>query len=385
MPPAAKTQALAAPNDGQTVRHESSERHSHPLDPVEGRRPHIWIPMLSARWHGGARVLLQFANYCVSHGHRVTILCPSGHFTSNYELDSRVTVRNPGIRSGWKIVDYTSFLFAVPFALPRDGMAVANFFVTYFPVRLAALIRRTAYIYFVQDIECKYAGIGGWILNQVCKSTYADKHIVAANPYLGDRLAREFGRRCESIQVGPAEIFYRRPVTRPKEFDIIYFLRRESWKGLDRFRRFVALCGRRVSILCISQDDALLSDMRREGMLACRKPADDEELIDCIDSARVLLYTSYEEGFALPPLEAMARGVPPIMYRCGGPDIYVRHGVNSLYVQDEAEAVETVLRVIETRSIYQSLSAEGMATAAQYRMEAGLERLLASLVQAAAR
>jgi glycosyltransferase involved in cell wall biosynthesis len=385
MSPAAKTQALPALNDGQTVRHEGSERHSHSLDSIEGQRPHIWIPMLSARWHGGARVLLQLANYCVSQGHLVTILCPGGHFTSNYELDSRVTVRNLGIRSGWKIVDYASFLVSVPFALPREGTAVANFFVTYFPVRLAALIKRTPYIYFVQDIECKYAGVGGWILNQVCKSTYADKHIIAANPHLGDRLAREFGRRCESIQVGPAEIFYQRPVTRPKEFDIIYFLRRESWKGLDRFRKFVALCGRRVSILCVSQDDALLSDMRREGTLACRKPADDEELIDCIDSARLLLYTSYKEGFALPPLEAMARGVPSIMYPCGGPDIYARHGVNSLYVQDEPEAVETVLRVLESRSIYQSLSAEGRATAAQYRMKAGLERLLACLAQAAVR
>jgi glycosyltransferase involved in cell wall biosynthesis len=367
-----KVHTASGLTDGQPVRYAASPPR------------HISIPMLSASWHGGARVLLQAANYCVSRGHRVTILCPPGRFTSNYELDSRVTVRHLGISTGWKILDYIGFLVSVPFALPRDGAAVANFFVTYFPVRLAALIRGTAYIYFVQDIECKYEGIAGWILNAVCKLTYADEHIVAANPHLGDRLGREFGRRCECIQVGPAEIFYRRPVTAAKEFDIIYFARRESWKGLDRFRRFVTLWGRRASVLCVSQDEPLLAELRREG-LVCRKPANDEQLVDCIDSARVLLYTSYKEGFALPPLEAMARGVPTIMYRCGGPDIYVRHGVNSLYVEDETEAVETVRRVLETRSTYESLSAEAAATAAQYRMEAGLERLSARLVQAAAR
>lgn len=345
---------------------------------------HIAIPMLSARWHGGARVLLQAANYCVSRGHRVTIICPRGHFTSNYELDSRVTVRYLGIRTGWKMLDYIGYLAALPFALPRDATALANFFVTYLPVRLAALLRGTKYIYFVQDIESKYDGIRGWILNLACKLTYADEHIVAANPHLGERLAREFGRGCECIQVGPAEIFYRRPVAGPKEFDVIYFLRRESWKGLDRFRKFVALCGRRISVICISQDEQLLAEMRREG-LACRKPANDEELIDCIDSARVLFYTSYKEGFALPPLEAMARGVPAVMYRCGGPDIYVRHGANSLYVQDEAEAVEAVLRVVESAPMYASLGAEARATAAEYRLEVGLERLLGCLMHAAAR
>lgn len=348
---------------------------------VEDRRLHIAIPMLSARWHGGARVLLQAANYCVSRGHRVTILCPRGHYTSNYELDSRVAVRHLGSRTGWKLLDYIGFLVAVPFTLPRDATAVANFFVTYLPVRLAALFRGVPYVYLVQDIESKYHGLKGWILNQVCRATYADRHIIAANGHLAERLGREFGRRCQCIQVGPAEIFYRRPATRTKEFDVIYFLRRESWKGLDRFRRFVALWGRRAAILCVSQDELLLADVRAEG-LVCRKPANDEELVDCIDSARVLLYTSYKEGFALPPLEAMARGVPAIMYRCGGPDIYVRHGVNSLYVQDETEAVQAVLRLIESRATYDSLSAAAVTTAAQYRMEEGLERLLACLQHA---
>lgn len=379
-----KVHPISMPNETHAVRCEDPAHAAHGEDSVAGAPLHIGIPMLSATWHGGTRVLLQAANHCVSRGHRVTVLCPPGRFTSSYELDSRVTVRYLGIRTGWKILDYIGFLVSVPFALPRHATAVANYFVTYFPVRLAALIRHITYIYLVQDIECKYDGIGGWILNQACKSTYADRHIVAANPHLRDRLAREFGRQCETIQVGPGEIFYRRPVTRAKEFDLIYFLRRESWKGMDRFQRFLALCGQRASVLCISQDDALLADMRQEG-LACRKPANDEELIDSIDSARLLLYTSYREGFALPPLEAMARGVPTILYRCGGPDVYVRHGVNSLYVQDEAEAMETVLRVIGSGATYASLSAAAAATAAQYRMEAGLEGLLACLTRAAAR
>jgi glycosyltransferase involved in cell wall biosynthesis len=366
-----KIQSVSALNDGRGER------------TLPNRLLHIAIPMLSARWHGGARVLLQAANYCVSRGHRVTILCPHGQFTSNYELESGVAVRYLGINSGWKLLNYISFLISAPFALPRGATAVANFFVTYFPVRLAALLRGVRYVYFVQDIECKYRGVGGWILNQVCKFTYADEYMVAANPHLADRLSREFGRRCECIQVGPGETFYRRPVTRKKEFDVIYFLRRESWKGLDRFRKFIALCGRRASVLCVSQDEQLLADMRQEG-LTCRKPANDEELVDCIDSARVLLYTSYQEGFALPPLEAMARGVPAIMYRCGGPDIYIRHEVNSLYVQDETEAVEAVLRVIDTSPIYERLSAEALATAARYRIEEGLERLLACLLRVAA-
>jgi glycosyltransferase involved in cell wall biosynthesis len=279
----------------------------------------VAIPLINLSWHGGVRVVVQLANFLADRGHDVSLVVSRNRVSSTFPVSSRVRLQHAGIHTRWKNLDYLVFLLVLPFVLPSRAILIANFFVTYYPVRLAAFLRRTRYFYFVQDIEAKYAGARGAILNFACRLTYADEHIIAANVYLKERLRNEYGRPCKHIAIGPGEAFYARPIARDKKYDLIYFLRGEPWKGLDRFTRILEALPETVTCLCVSQDERLLRpDSSR---VHYRKPAGDDELIDCIDAARLLLFTSYVEGFALPPLEAMARGVPPVLFRCGGPDL----------------------------------------------------------------
>jgi glycosyltransferase involved in cell wall biosynthesis len=273
-----------------------------------------------------------------------------------------------------KTVDYAVFLLMVPFYIARDSVMIANFFVTYLPVRLLAVVRRVPYVYFVQDIESKFKSPGGLILNHICNWTYRDKRIVAANPHLQNRLRTEFGTRSRSICVGPETIFYDLPAATQKLYDVIYLLRKEPWKGVDRFKRFLARAEGGLSCLCISQDEQLRSVL--EGSSAeFIKPQIDEELVRCFDSARVLLLTSYQEGFALPPLEAMARGVPTVLFRCGGPDQYIIDGVNGVYVESEEQAVSEIKSLTGDPSRYARLSEQARRTAAEFRMDKSLETM----------
>ena len=338
----------------------------------------VSIPIINISWHGGTRVLIQAANYFAGQGDEVTVLCSRGRYDSPYRFDSGVTLKEVGIRTPFKYLDYVVFLLALAFAFPRGSLPVATFFVTYLPVRLAALLRGTPYIYFVQDIESKYHGLSGLVLNSFCNMSYGDANIVVTNSYLQSRMLREFGRKCRLIQVGPGEAFYRGASGAGKRYDVVYFLRRERWKGLERFQEFLRLSAGRVTCLCLSQDERLFEEVRFPGVV-CRKPVGDEELIAHIDSARVLFFTSHEEGFALPPLEAMARGVPTVLFRCGGPDAYIRDGDNGFYVQDEREAVDVITRLIADESAYERAAREAVVTAAQFRLDIGLGQLAALL------
>lgn len=335
----------------------------------------ILIPVIRLSWHGGVRILIDVANRLAASGNDVTFLVSRGRVTTPFRISPGVRVRHIGIHTPWKSLDYFVFLAALPFFLSSRAFVIANFFVTYFPVRLASIVRRTRYLYFVQDIESKYAGAAGALLNRLCDWTYRDQRIVAGNAHLQQRLQIEFGTTCRSIDIGPDDVFYGPRTVLAKEFDVVFFLRKEPWKGLERFERFLATANGLFSCLCVSQDDQLVRSFSHPAV-TCRKPANDSELVACLDSARVLLFTSHHEGFALPPLEAMARGLPVVLYRCGGPDLYVADGRNAFYVENESDMCHAVTRLIGDPEIYRQMSAQASMTAARFRMQTAASALL---------
>lgn len=295
----------------------------------------------------------------------------SSRVVTPFLISERVVVRRIGFVTPWKALNYIAFLLLLPFRLPRRSIFMATFFVTYYSVRLAAAIRRRPYLYFVQDIESKYMGLRGTVLNALCNLTYRDQHILAANSYLRETLRQRFHCNSRSIDIGPSEIFYYRPVRVPKRFNVIYFLREEQWKGLDRFQRLLAISGGRLTFLCVSQNEKLFNAVVDPAVTCC-KPQGDDELIDCIDSSEVLLSTSYREGFSLPPLEAMARGVPPVLFRCGGPDVYVQAGVNAIYVENETQVVEETAALLRNPEQYALMRRAAVSTAERFRLKRGL-------------
>lgn len=334
----------------------------------------IVIPIISISWHGGTRVLVQLANYLAGLNCDVEFLVSRRRCKTPFKFSPNVKVTNVGVYTSLKWLDYLVFLACVPFCHRRATVLIANFFVTYWPVRALAAISRVPYIYFVQDIESKYAGPGGRILNSICKWTYGDRRIVAANTHLGDRLHEEFGTKARNICVGPDERFYEMPVSVAKTYDVIYFLRQEPWKRLDRFKRFLELSAGRLSCLCVTQDEALLTTLWGSHV-EVRKPASDEELIECFDSARFSLLTSSMEGFALPPLEGMARGLPAVLFRCGGPDVYIVDGSNAVYVGTEEEAVSAIESIKADAMNYKRMQMEAVETAGHYRMQRSLAQM----------
>jgi glycosyltransferase involved in cell wall biosynthesis len=346
--------------------------------PKKNLNHRVIIPVISISWHGGTRVLVQIANHLAGLGREVVLLVARNRCNTPFEFAAGVTVKNVGIHTGVKWIDYSVFLLCAPFHMRGTSVCIANFFVSYYPVRLMALIRGLPYFYFVQDIESKYPLPGGFILNLLCNWTYRDRRIVAANAHLKNRLLAEFGTTSRHISVGPGRIFYEIPVDKQKKYDVIYFLRGESWKGLDRFKRFLALAQGRLSCLCVSQDEKLSGVSGTEAVF--RKPRDDRELVECIDSARVLLLTSYEEGFALPPLEGMARGLPTVLYRCGGPDQYVVNGSNALYIRDESEAIRVIEALVNDSERLERMSHAAISTAENYKMENSLS-LMAEFIE----
>jgi glycosyltransferase involved in cell wall biosynthesis len=100
-------------------------------------------------------------------------------------------------------------------------------------------------------------------------------------------------------------------------------------------------------------------------------------------NAGLLLFTSWYEGFGLPPLEAMACGLPVVCTDCGGPSEYVRPGINALTTPpgDAAALAESVARLCTDAALRRSLAEAGRQTALAYSRDASILRLEDLLVR----
>ena len=83
---------------------------------------------------------------------------------------------------------------------------------------------------------------------------------------------------------------------------------------------------------------------------------------------RLFLFTSYVEGFGLPPLEAMACGAPVVMTDALGNRDYAVNGVNSIVVRpgDVKALVDAAYQVLTDEKLRERLRQVGLETARKW-------------------
>lgn len=91
-----------------------------------------------------------------------------------------------------------------------------------------------------------------------------------------------------------------------------------------------------------------------------------------LDGAAVFAFPSRQEGFGLPPLEAMARGRPVICSPCAGILSYAREDENCLFCGpgDPAGLAGAVERLLSDEALHDRLAAAGRETARGYSWDA---------------
>jgi glycosyltransferase involved in cell wall biosynthesis len=93
----------------------------------------------------------------------------------------------------------------------------------------------------------------------------------------------------------------------------------------------------------------------------------DNELAELYSDSDVLVSASWYESFPLPPLEAMACGLPVITTPYGTED-YAFDGVNAIVVppQDPKVLAEAIIRLLDDKDLREKLSKEGLNTAKKF-------------------
>ncbi|MFS7242565.1 glycosyltransferase family 4 protein [Serratia proteamaculans] len=336
----------------------------------------VTIPMVGLTNHGGVRVLVQLANFLDENGFNVEIMCPSGCNNTKYKINSgvRVTEFGPKIKS--KYLRWLFFTLASPLKI-KSNYIICNFFLTFYIGFLRKKINKETKIsYLIQDIEYEFvSGYFKFFAKYMCEFTYKynNAEIVAANVYLYEKLIVS-NENIKRINIWIDERFKtRNRMNSERTFDVIYFLRDDPRKRLDRFDSILLkLKSIGASIACITQSTELKNKyLNRVDHIYM--PNNDDELIDIIDLSKTLLLTSSQEGFSLPPLECMARGVIPVIYKCGGPEIYLKDGVNGFVVNSESEAMDKLTFLLKDEESYLKFQSECIITSREFSMDKEFE------------
>jgi GT2 family glycosyltransferase len=330
---------------------------------------------------GGLRIAYVTEDTGVGGGHRdvfehLNRLLDRGHEVALYTLGAApdwFPLRAP-VHS---FEDYEELVDALA---EEDAIKVATWWNTAAPVWRASVLHGIP-VYFVQDIETSYYPDDELTRHAVIDSYRPEFRYMTISSWNRERL-RELGLEAELIPPGiDLEMFRPLPDTSRREDMVLALGRSNPLKNLpltiDAWR---ALSGSRPELCMFGIEPELAEG---EGMRYVESPSD-ERVNELFNEASVFVQTSTHEGFALPPLEAMATGGAVVCTDAHGNRDFCIDGENCLMPEPTPAAVGAAIqRLLEDPALRAKLGRAGVETAADYAWERRIDALEAFLLEVA--
>jgi GT2 family glycosyltransferase/glycosyltransferase involved in cell wall biosynthesis len=258
-----------------------------------------------------------------------------------------------------------------------DAIKVATWWNTSAPVWRASVLRGIP-VYLVQDIETSYYPDDERTRHAVIDSYRPEFRYMTISSWNRERL-RELGLDAELIPPGiDLETF--RPLDGvERRTDMVLALGRSNpLKNLDltidawRALAYRPEIGQRPELCLFGIEPELASD---EGMRHVESPSD-EQVNELFNQATVFVQTSTHEGFALPPLEAMATGGAVVCTDAHGNRDFCVDGENCLMPTPDRDSVCAALaRVLADPDLRERLGRAGERTTKDYAWERRIDAL----------
>jgi GT2 family glycosyltransferase len=364
----------------QLVHHESVTRGTDLGEREKSSQELFW-----ARWSdffdarsvrteaGRLRIVYVTEDTGVGGGHRdifehLNRLAERGHEVSLYTLGAApdwFTLQVP-VHSFADYHDLSNALAEV------DAIKVATWWMTAVPVWRASIPRGIP-VYFVQDIETSYYPDHERARHAVLDSYRPEFRYMTISAWNRERL-RELGLDAELIPPGIDLESFRPRAEVERRDDMVLAIGRSNplknlpltlaaWRALEQPR----------PELCMFGIEPELAD--GEGMRYIESP-DDEQVNELFCQATVFIQTSTHEGFALPPLEAMATGAAVLCTDAHGNRDFCVDGVNCLMPEPDPSVVSAALRrLLDDPELRERLGRAGIETAQEYAWERRIDAL----------
>jgi GT2 family glycosyltransferase len=305
---------------------------------------------------GGHRLVFEYLNRLADRGHEVslhTLEAPPEWF------DLRVPVHT-----------YPGYDELAQGLAPLQAIKVASWWKTAEHVWRASVVNGVP-VYYVQDLETSYYPDGESRRHEVLASYREEFRYLTISGWIRDQL-RALSREAELLTPAIDHGTFR-PLGRRRRAAMVLAIARGNplkrlhltigaWRALSEPRPELCLFG-------------VEPELAPPGTRFVDAPSD-EQVNELLNECTVFVQTSSHEGFALPPLEAMATGAAVVCTDAHGNRDFCEDEVNCLMPAGNASAVrEAIERLLADPGLRGRLGAAGIETARGYDFDSRVRQL----------
>jgi len=120
----------------------------------------------------------------------------------------------------------------------------------------------------------------------------------------------------------------------------------------------------------------LTSDLNMEDRIIFAGPIKDEDLPALYNGADLFVFPSLHEGFGLPPLEAMACGVPVLVSNSASLPEVVGDAAITVHPYDVKEIAQVMKSILTTKSVQEEMRIKGLKRCQEFSWRKTAEQTL---------